>query len=246
MPPDRRTAHASAGARRPLRARRASRRSTNGAAAPSAQSAYTSRTVSLNWRTLPKPAANAMSVIDIEEVSISTRAVCARCAPRQRERSGTELVGDEARQVTAAVPEPAGETGDALAVDDAVGDEAHRPGNDVAAHVPFGRAGRGVGTATLARPEPVLLGGRRRREELHVGALGGDRRAARAAVDARRADGDVEPAVEPRVAALGDPVALVGVELDHTAQCAGPPADPDERKSDITVERPKPDRSAPV
>ena len=43
-------------------------------------SAYTSRTVSLNWRTLPKPAANAMSVIDIDDVSISTRAVCARWA----------------------------------------------------------------------------------------------------------------------------------------------------------------------
>ena len=42
--------------------------------------ANTSRTVSLNWRTLAKPAANATSVIGIVVVSISSRAVCARCA----------------------------------------------------------------------------------------------------------------------------------------------------------------------
>ncbi len=42
--------------------------------------ANTSRTVSLNWRTLPKPAANAMSVNVIDVVSISSRAVWARCA----------------------------------------------------------------------------------------------------------------------------------------------------------------------
>ena len=42
--------------------------------------AYTSRTVSLNWRTLPKPAAKAMSVMPRSVVSISVRAVCARWA----------------------------------------------------------------------------------------------------------------------------------------------------------------------
>ena len=131
-------------------------------------SAYTSRTVSLNWRTLPKPAANATSVIDIEDVSISTRAVWRALRAGEGERSGAELVGDEPRQVAAAVAEPAGETGDALAVDDAVGDEAHRPGDDFAAYVPLRRTGRGVGMAALAGPVPVLLGGGRRGEELDV------------------------------------------------------------------------------
>ena len=42
--------------------------------------AKTSRIVSLNWRTLPKPAANATSVSDRSVVSISSRAVWARCA----------------------------------------------------------------------------------------------------------------------------------------------------------------------
>ncbi len=40
--------------------------------------ANTSRTVSLNWRMLAKPAANATSVNGIAVVSISVRAVCAR------------------------------------------------------------------------------------------------------------------------------------------------------------------------
>ena len=42
--------------------------------------AKTSRTVSLNWRMLANPAANAMSAIGRSVVSMSTRAVCARCA----------------------------------------------------------------------------------------------------------------------------------------------------------------------
>ena len=43
-------------------------------------SANTSRTVSLNWRTLAKPAANATSAKPSSVVSISVRAVWARCA----------------------------------------------------------------------------------------------------------------------------------------------------------------------
>lgn len=42
--------------------------------------ACTSRTVSLNWRTLANPAANAISVTGSSVVWSSTRAVCARCA----------------------------------------------------------------------------------------------------------------------------------------------------------------------
>ena len=42
--------------------------------------AKTSRTVSLNVRMLANPAANAMSPIGSVLVSISSRAVCARCA----------------------------------------------------------------------------------------------------------------------------------------------------------------------
>ena len=44
------------------------------------ESANTSSTVSLNARMLAKPAANAMSPMGSALVSISSRAVCARCA----------------------------------------------------------------------------------------------------------------------------------------------------------------------
>ena len=63
---DRASRAAAAGSRRP--------RSCVGVAA------YTSRTVSLNCRTLAKPAANATSAKVRSVVSISTRAVCARRA----------------------------------------------------------------------------------------------------------------------------------------------------------------------
>ena len=46
--------------------------------ARSGVAAYTSRTVSLNWRTLANPAAKAMSAKVRSVVSISTRAVWAR------------------------------------------------------------------------------------------------------------------------------------------------------------------------
>ena len=49
-------------------------------AAPSGVRSNTARTVSLNWRMLEKPAANATSPNGRSVVSISTRAVCARCA----------------------------------------------------------------------------------------------------------------------------------------------------------------------
>ena len=57
------------------------------------------------------------------------------------DRSGAELVEHEPVEVALAVVEVAGEAGDAVAVDDAVGDEAHRPGDDVTAAVPVGRTG---------------------------------------------------------------------------------------------------------
>ena len=54
------------------------------------------------------------------------------------EGPGAELVGHHAVEVALAVAEAAGETGHALAVDDAVADEAHGAGHDVTADVPRG------------------------------------------------------------------------------------------------------------
>ena len=54
-----------------------------------------------------------------------------------------------------AVPETASEPGHAVALDHTVGDETHRPGDDVVAGVPLRRAGRRIRSTPLARPEPV-------------------------------------------------------------------------------------------
>ena len=47
--------------------------------------------------------------------------------PRQRQRSGAELVGEQPIEVADAVAEPVREAGHAFTVDDAVGDQPHRP-----------------------------------------------------------------------------------------------------------------------
>ena len=56
----------------------------------------------------------------------------------QRERPRAELGGEEAREVPRRIAEAPREAGDALALDDAVGDEPHRTGRRVAADVPGG------------------------------------------------------------------------------------------------------------
>ena len=57
--------------------------------------------------------------------------------PGERERAGSDLLGEHAVEVPLAVVHPLGETTDALAVDHAVGDEAHGPADDVGPHVPL-------------------------------------------------------------------------------------------------------------
>ena len=104
----------------------------------------------------------------------------------QGDRAGADLGDELAVQWRSLYPSRPGETADALAVDDAVGDEAHRPAHDIGAHVPLGRTGRGVGPAALAGPEPGELGGGRGRVEADVGPLRRDGRTARPAVDAGR------------------------------------------------------------
>ena len=62
----------------------------------------------------------------------------------------------------------------------------------------------------------MLLRSCRRDEELDVAALGRHRRATRSTVDTGGLDSRDEASVEPAVAALGRPVALLVVE-DHDA-----------------------------
>ena len=210
--------------RRPRSALPRRRRSSRGV------SANTSRTVSLNWRTLAKPAANATSAKPSSVVSISVRAVCARCARASASGPAPSSDGDEPVELAHAVAEPRGEPGDALAVDDAVADQPHRARDDVGARVPLGRAGRGIGAAALAGPEAGALRRRRAAVEAHVRALRRDRRAARAAVDAGRGDAEVDPAVEAVVAALDRPVPVLARRL-HRCSMPGGLAEIGQRRS---------------
>src|SRR4051794_937670 len=96
--------------------------------------------------------------------------------------------------VALGVAQPLREATDALAVDYAVSDQAHRPADQVRAGVPLRRARRGVRAAALARAEAGLLSGSGRVEEADVRALRRARGAARAAVVAGRGHPDEDPA----------------------------------------------------
>jgi hypothetical protein len=54
----------------------------------------------------------------------------------ERERSSADGGGQQATELTLAVANPACQAGDALAVDDTVGDETHRASGDIGAAVP--------------------------------------------------------------------------------------------------------------
>ncbi len=86
---------------------------------------------------LRNPAAKAIAVNGIDDVSMSTRAVVGPLRAGDGERPGAELVGDHAIEVAIAEVQPAGEAGDSLAIDDSVIDQPHRPSDDVTSHVPL-------------------------------------------------------------------------------------------------------------
>ena len=136
--------------------------------------ANTARTVSLNCRMLANPAAKATSAKGSPVVSISTRAVWARWARARARGPAPTSATQQPLELARAVAQPGGQAGHAVAVDDAVGDQPHGPAHHVAADVPLRRAGRGVGPAPLAGPEPGPLGRRRRGAGSgRSGAIGG-------------------------------------------------------------------------
>ena len=65
-------------------------------------------------------------------------------------------------EVARRVADPAGQPLDAVAVDDAVGDQPHRPAGHVGRDVPVGAARRRIGQAALAGAVAGGLGARRR------------------------------------------------------------------------------------
>src|SRR5262249_39030805 len=119
--------------------------------------------------------------------------------PGEGKWAGPEFGRQQAADLALLVAELLRETRHALTVDNAVGDQPHRPGGEVRPDVPLRRAGRGVRAAPLARAEAVLLRGGGRGVEADVLALRRHRRARRAAVNTCRGYGDEEHPVEPGV-----------------------------------------------
>ena len=125
-------------------------RAARGAQRRSACVANTSWIVSLNCRTLANPARERdvgdRQVGGLEQHARGLRALGAG----QRERPGADLGDQRAVHLPLGVAEPPRQAGHAVAIDDAVADQAQRPADEIAAHVPLRRAGRGVRTAPLA------------------------------------------------------------------------------------------------
>ena len=187
------------------------------------ETAYTSRTVSLNWRMLLKPGGERhVGEAHVGGLDQDPRGLRA-ARPGQRQRAGAELVGEQPPEVTGRVADPGREPVHALPVDEPVGDEPHRAARDIGSDIPVGAARSGVGQAPLAGPEARRLAGRRGRSERYVGEAGRPGRAARAAVDPGGGDARVEHAVEPAVLALDRPVAGLGIEVgaSHGNQSGG-------------------------
>ena len=205
-------------------ARRARRRSVGAAAC-------TNRVVEICG--MPRTrSANATRANGSSVVSMSTRALCARRAwasVSARPDLGRELTGEMAL----AVPEAAGKLTHAAVIDDAVGDQPHRPAHEIGALVPLRRSGSGVGPAPAAGAKARRLRRGGCRVEAHVRGLRRHRRTARSAVDAGRRDGREEPAIEPGVTALHRPIAALEV-LDHPA-IVTPRVARGWRKSDIAI-----------
>jgi hypothetical protein len=162
-----------------------------------------SRTVSLNVRMLANPAAQGQFGHGergrLDQHPRGLRAL----RPGEGERTCAELGKKLPLDLPSAVPQPGGEAGNSVARDDPVGDEPHRPVDQVSALIPLRGARADVRPAAFARPESGLLRRRRRaRVKAHVDDLGRHRRTAGPTVDPGGEHRGVEPAVEPGVLGL--------------------------------------------
>ena len=90
---------------------------------------------------LAKPAANTTSAKRRSVVSIEHASGLGPLRSREREWTCTHFGHEQTVDLTFAVREPPRQAADALAVDDTVGNEAHRASDHVAARVPLGRSG---------------------------------------------------------------------------------------------------------
>lgn len=159
--------------------------------------------------------------------------------PGQREGADTEFGSQQPIQMSSADVEPTGQALDPLTIDHAVVDRPDGPSHQIVSPIPLRRAGRCVGSASLAGSEP---GGLRRCggcEKRHVRPFGPYRCwAARSAVDPGGGDADDHPSVETGVPAFDGPHPGFERRIDGVghAPILTAPEPEHERKSDITVD----------
>jgi len=135
-------------------------------------------------------------------------------AARQRHviRRRAEVMQKQPSQVTGGHAEPIGQRVHCRFVQRAVGDESQRARYNARRAEPRGRARRRFRMAAKTRAESSRLRGGRGREIADVRVLWCPRRANRAAIHARRGDGNKKPAVEPRVARSSRAIARALIE----------------------------------
>src|SRR2546426_12312892 len=105
-----------------------------------------------------------------------------------------------------AVAEPAGQAADSFPVDDAIGDQTHRPSDHVSPKIPLRRARRGVRPAASASPESRQLRRCRGLIETNICTLCRDRRTAWPTKNFCRSYRGIEPPIEAAVTTLQRPV----------------------------------------
>ena len=127
----------------------------------------------------------------------------------KRQGAGAELGGEQPVQMPGGVAEAGRETGDALALHHAVGDETHGASGGIPAEVPSRGAGCRLGQAPLARSVACLVRGGAGGVERDVLRLRSAGRARRTAVDARGANRRDELPVESDVARVDGAIPLI-------------------------------------
>ena len=153
---------------------------------------------------------------------------------REREWPGADDGNELAVDMALAVAEAASEPADAIAVDDAVGNQAHGPPDEIGATVPIGRARGGVGTAALTGAKARSLRSRGGWEEANVLPFGCSRGTAGTTVDAGCAHTAEDPSVEAGILGLDGLPDALGIN-QHASTMAHVPVEI-RRESDMAVQ----------
>src|SRR6266487_564847 len=135
-------------------------------------------------------------------------------AASQSKRAGPNLCHQFAVQVPLADRQTLRQSGDALGIYDAFGDQAQGARHQISPHIPVRRIGAGLGMTAAAGAKSSSLRRRCAGIEAHIARLRGWRWTDGPAIDTGRSDRRKEPAIETRVAAADGAVTQVKIGVD--------------------------------